>query len=239
MGIGANRPLECAGKHAAAQSVITHVPNAAGRCVGRPPALAHCKRRDKILKAACTVLSAHGYHAASMDKVAHESGMSKKTLYQIFPSKQGLFEALLDERLFRAANAGNFVDGTLEEQLSSRLIEVAKVILRDDQISLMRAIISDVSRSDDMRQILNNMLELSREHSAILIWMAEQAKSGAIVVDDAFEATRYIFGMTVGEMMLKSLLGCSLNHGPEQRDAFIRKAVRIFLRGLAANAAEA
>ena len=58
-------------------------------------------RREKIMSAATRSVVKYGYQATSMDRVAHGSGMSKKTVYRMFSSKQELFETLLQEKLLR------------------------------------------------------------------------------------------------------------------------------------------
>jgi AcrR family transcriptional regulator len=53
--------------------------------------------RRRILAATRTALFAHGYSALTMDDLATELGMSKKTLYQHFSAKEELVGAALDE----------------------------------------------------------------------------------------------------------------------------------------------
>jgi len=51
----------------------------------------------RILDAARARLFASGYSALTMDELAHELGMSKKTLYVHFPSKDAIITAIIDE----------------------------------------------------------------------------------------------------------------------------------------------
>jgi AcrR family transcriptional regulator len=50
----------------------------------------------RILAAARQHLFAYGYHALTMDDLAHELGMSKKTLYQRFPGKDAIISRVID-----------------------------------------------------------------------------------------------------------------------------------------------
>lgn len=52
-------------------------------------------RRVQLLGAARDVFAAQGYHAAAMDDIAERAGISKPVLYQHFPSKLELYQALL------------------------------------------------------------------------------------------------------------------------------------------------
>ena len=63
---------------------------------GRSPRLSRPARRKQLLEAARQVFVAHGYHAAAMDDIAEQAGVSKPVLYQHFPGKLELYLALLD-----------------------------------------------------------------------------------------------------------------------------------------------
>ena len=51
--------------------------------------------RDKILEAALVMVGAHGLSALSMDELATRAGVSRATLYRLFPGKPVLFTSLL------------------------------------------------------------------------------------------------------------------------------------------------
>src|SRR5271165_4503579 len=51
-------------------------------------------RRERILEAAERAFVAHGFHAATMQHVAEEAGMSAGNLYRYFPSKESIVEQL-------------------------------------------------------------------------------------------------------------------------------------------------
>jgi len=52
-------------------------------------------RRAQLLVAARDVFAEQGYHAAAMDDIAERAGVSKPVLYQHFPGKLELYQALL------------------------------------------------------------------------------------------------------------------------------------------------
>ena len=59
---------------------------------GRRPADA--ERRERILEGAERAFVRHGFHAATMQDVADELGMSAGNLYRYFPSKEAIVEGL-------------------------------------------------------------------------------------------------------------------------------------------------
>jgi AcrR family transcriptional regulator len=85
-------------------------------------------RRDHIAAAAERAFVRHGFHAATMNQVAEEAGMSAGNLYRYFPSKEALVEGIcmLDQRergaAFHALAASGDVLGTLEAMLRDNLL---------------------------------------------------------------------------------------------------------------------
>lgn len=69
--------------------------HATGTRVQRMP---RAQRRAQLLRAALTVFVSKGYHAAAMEDIADEAGVSKPVLYQHFPGKLDLYLALLDDQ---------------------------------------------------------------------------------------------------------------------------------------------
>lgn len=63
---------------------------------GRSARMPKEQRREHVLNAAREVFVATGYHAAGMDDIAEQAGVSKPVLYQHFPGKLDLYLALLD-----------------------------------------------------------------------------------------------------------------------------------------------
>jgi AcrR family transcriptional regulator len=60
--------------------------------------------RQRIVAAARRHFFAHGFRSVTMDDLAGDIGMSKKTLYAHFPSKNALLEAMLHDK-FRSLEA--------------------------------------------------------------------------------------------------------------------------------------
>ena len=77
--------------------------------VQRGARLSRSARRAQLLVAARDVFAAQGYHAAAMDDIAEKAGVSKPVLYQHFPGKLELYQALLttyaDELVARVQQA--------------------------------------------------------------------------------------------------------------------------------------
>ncbi len=87
------------------------------------------RRVCSLLDAAESVIAEHGYEAATMTEIAGRAGASIGSLYQFFPSKQAIVQAL--RARYRAEFAerwqpvGRDADRLNLEQFTGRLIDVA------------------------------------------------------------------------------------------------------------------
>lgn len=59
--------------------------------------------RRRLLDAAMDVFARDGYHAATLDDIAAEAGLTKGAIYSNFTGKRDLFLALLEEQVTRRA----------------------------------------------------------------------------------------------------------------------------------------
>lgn len=71
------------------------------------------QKRNAILAAASSIFLEQGYERTSMSEVAKRAGGSKATLYNYYPSKESLFEAVI------RAYSTNFLTGAAEELISA------------------------------------------------------------------------------------------------------------------------
>lgn len=193
--------------------------------------MAECERREKILSAAGEVLRTHGYQAASMDKVAQCSGMSKRTLYQLFPSKQELFHALIGARLFRLSLSVRENAGTPTEELIALLSDMAAHLTRPDTVELIRAIIASAPEAEDIRHIMSTLTQCG-ETNILKAWLQKYCCDRGLCHENTEEKSRQLFGMTVGDLMLDALI--SRNLEPDAVRSFITSGARLFLAALEA-----
>ena len=71
--------------------------------------------RDRIIDGARQHFFAHGFRGVTMDDLADELAMSKKTLYAHFPSKTALLEAVIGDKLSRVgADLDRVMSGAVE-----------------------------------------------------------------------------------------------------------------------------
>lgn len=106
--------------------------------------------REKVLEAALVMIGAQGLSALSMDELAARAGVSRATLYRLFPGKPALFTSVIKaysplEQVSRLATA-------MKDEPPERLMpEIARTVYRtvygsgEPRIGLLRAVLFEVS----------------------------------------------------------------------------------------------
>jgi len=118
---------------------------------GRPQTLLTNERRARILEAAGSLFTQQGYGETNMAQIAQYCGMSKRTLYTLFESKDALFAALICDVGFVQHDPHVGRQGqSPTEALFDALMHTAEWVLSPRQIGLMRLIISESSISPDL-----------------------------------------------------------------------------------------
>src|SRR6476620_2706926 len=87
------------------------------------------RKRAAILDAAMAEFRQAGYAATSMDKVAASAGVSKRTVYNHFPSKEALFAQIL-EQLWQRSIEGLDLAYDKHRSLRAQLLELLQQKLR-------------------------------------------------------------------------------------------------------------
>lgn len=86
---------------------------------GRPK-VPRAVRERQMLEVAERVFAERGFHAASVDAIAEEAGISKPMVYAYFGSKEGLYRGCMERartRLFHAIGDAADTDAAPDEQL--------------------------------------------------------------------------------------------------------------------------
>jgi AcrR family transcriptional regulator len=106
--------------------------------------------RQRILEAALDMVGVGGLTALSMDDLANRSGVSRATLYRLFPGKPALFASLL--RTYSPLEPVSRVVESMRDQPPEHVMpEIARAVFRTvygpgaPRIGLLRAIFLEVS----------------------------------------------------------------------------------------------
>ncbi|MCR9276723.1 MAG: TetR/AcrR family transcriptional regulator [Pseudomonadaceae bacterium] len=109
------------------------------------------RSRRAIVEAAGRLIKRHGFDATTARQIANEAGVSYQTLYNYFPSKAQIVEALLTSDIEQTKVAGEVLVDTYAGDLNNSLGEYVKLQIdtvahRDRE--LWRQVTLDVLRHD-------------------------------------------------------------------------------------------
>jgi AcrR family transcriptional regulator len=191
-------------------------------------------RRSVILDAALQVFSLCGFRLATMDEVASRVGMSKKTIYSLFPSKLDLFLELLrrSRSRFGASGMACEPDLPLEDRLVSRLCLIADAAFSNEHLALMRLIIGESRQTPELAEAFSREM-LNPQPFGIPECLAEAELQGTHRFGEFANASEMLVGMSIGTAHFKTLV--SEANRPSAADIRLRiaEAVRLFLAGTA------
>ncbi|MBC8746611.1 MULTISPECIES: TetR/AcrR family transcriptional regulator [Paraburkholderia] len=150
----------------------------------RPPRLTD-RKRVAIVAAAIDEFLAAGYDATSMDRIAARANVSKRTVYNHFPSKEALFAAILHQ-LWDASHDGDAPCYRADQPLRAQLLDLLERKLRllhdESFLSLARvAIGAGIHSPDRARDMVARMGEREEDLTA---WVRAAAADGRIKTED-------------------------------------------------------
>jgi TetR/AcrR family transcriptional regulator, mexJK operon transcriptional repressor len=194
-------------------------------------------RRQAFLQAAMSVFLEKGYANATLDDVIARSGGSRQTLYSLFGGKQGLFEALITERvgkIFAPFIAEHVLDRTPDEVLTDVGVRYLETVMTPDLLGLHRLVVAE---GVFMKELAERFWEMGPAHTRALLadYFDQQNRRGILRLDNPEQAAQQFWGMLLGSFQLQCLLGLREAPGPEEIEAFVKSAVAWFLDGCRAN----
>ena len=203
---------------------------------GRPCQIAEPERRQLLLDAAEAIFVELGYSATSMDDIARRAGMSKKTLYRLFETKESLFAAVIAARrasLNPAIDQGDCPDvATAREILRRYLLRIAGFVLAPRQAALYRLVIAESQRAPEIAHAFHREGPV-KARAPLIDWLAVQKERGILRVADPASAASMLFSMVISEPQMRLLIGEIRAHDHATIEERVDRAVDLFLHGAA------
>ncbi|MEQ5838475.1 TetR family transcriptional regulator [Paraburkholderia acidicola] len=143
------------------------------------------RKRSAIIGAAIEEFLATGYDATSMDRIAARADVSKRTVYNHFPSKELLFAAILHQ-LWDASQKGDAPAYRADEPLRAQLLDLLNRKLRlltdESFLSLARVAIAAGIHSPDRARDM--VARLGEREEDLTVWIRAAAADGRLKTDD-------------------------------------------------------
>lgn len=157
------------------------------------------EKRQIILEGAVKVFIESGYDVSSMDKIAEVAGVSKRTVYNHFQSKESLFQAVVDDFLKQRDQQKPIEYSTtrsLEQQL--REFAEAELYLIDDPIRrglskfLTSIFIMDIEFGKKIRS------QVKPPHEGFIKWLNAAKEDAKLTFESAQLAAQIFYGLVEG-----------------------------------------
>ncbi len=193
-------------------------------------------KRAAIIDAAREEFLRCGFRDANMDVIAERAEVSKRTVYNHFPSKEELFgaiaRALLEE--FRQATQ---VPYDANRELRGQLLEFAQLdielLTSSTYISIFRLFLVESHSSPEMVERI--LPAEAKATNPLVDWIEAAAKAGRLNVPDTGIAAGELHSMLKGALFWPAVVGYARAPSRKEKTTIIESAVDTFLSRYAAN----
>lgn len=197
---------------------------------GRPKDL---EKRQAILDAAKRLFPRHGYDGISMDAIATEAGVSKRTVYSHFTDKDTLFaeavKAKCEEMLPHAVFELGPDAGPIREVLLTIARRFHCLVTSDEAVRLHRIMAAQAPDSPKLAKLFYEAgpRRTLAEFEALL---RHAHDAGALDVPDPVRSAEHFFCLIKGLNHLRVLIGCCEPLSAEATETHLRSVVDLFVR---------
>lgn len=157
------------------------------------------RKRAAIIEAAIDEFRAAGFDATSMDRIAARASVSKRTVYNHFPSKEALFAAIL-QQLWDASKAGDTpgyrADQPLRPQLIALLAQKLRLLNDEAFMSLARVAIAAGIHSPERARDM--VARIGEREEGLTVWIRTAATDGRLDTPDPAFAAQQLHGLVKG-----------------------------------------
>lgn len=189
-------------------------------------------KRQAVIDAAERIFLDQGYASASMDGIAAEAGVSKRTVYNHFASKQELFQAVvcrLYAGLHETQRRGLPLDRPPQEVLAEFANDLLLHLRRPQVQGLLHLIVSERPRFPELGLAFSaggkgTAFALLEEYFAAL------DRQGTLKVDDPWEATAVFLGALKESAYWPAMLGLPVVEDARAVDIAVSTVMKLYRR---------
>jgi TetR/AcrR family transcriptional regulator of autoinduction and epiphytic fitness len=163
-------------------------------------------KRQAILEGAVRVFTEQGFEAASMDAVAEAAGVSKRTVYNHFQSKEALFQTIVGDFLAEQADYRP-IEYAKEKPLADQLREFVQAelfLINDaDRRGLSKLLTATFLMDLEFGKAVHSQYE---PHKAFIDWLHSARDDGKICFQSAELAAEIFYGLVEGCLTWNALM---------------------------------
>lgn len=207
---------------------------ASGSKMTQAPRRVYSSKSDIVLTAAERVFLRLGFAATSMDEVAEEAGVSKRTVYSNFGSKEQLFAAVIRARCTSVKPHEKIFSQALElppmEGLKMLAISFLKEIFASEQLELYQTCVAAARSRPEVAAILLDgpIAETQQRFSDFL---TSHVEAGRMDLEDPNIAAAHLVALLKTNLHMKLMLGQPVRLGPKRIAQSADSSIRLFMNG--------
>jgi len=190
-------------------------------------------KRLAILRAASQLFIDHGYEAVSMDTIAKEAEVSKRTVYSHFENKENLFAALVRHvcHYFEKQIAlSSGIEGPPEEVLLRLGRHFMAMQQTPQSIAIFRMIVSAFGRFPEIAHIFYENGP-RKVHQLTADYLQKATDRGELDIEDCVMAAKQFIGMVKSPYYFEKLFMHDPQPSDDAIDKGVQQAVALFLHG--------
>ena len=186
-------------------------------------------KRLAILEASVDEFHTNGFAGASMDRIAERAKVSKRTVYNHFPSKEALFQVIIEDLAGKVelSYPAFCAETALDKQLFVVGKKFAEAISSDEVMKLARVVISRFIQDPELAK--STLDKQSKLTERVVGWMGEAKKSGALKVSDPAFAAAQFTGLIKSFVFWPQLIGSLAPLSTRDRNKVVKCTVEMFL----------
>lgn len=200
---------------------------------GRPTRRTAEKLRDHILDVATDLFMQQGYGLTTVEAVAQEARVSKRTLYFRFEDKAALFSAVVNriiDRLHPPADVPLIDDGTLDSNLTRLAHLMLQGALSAEGLALSRLIAAESAKFPELAAIAAEKGGRQEAIELVSSLLVRHRRTERITIGNPEFAAQQFLQMVITIPQRRALgLGEPMTDGDLQR--WVRDTVDLFLNG--------
>jgi TetR/AcrR family transcriptional regulator of autoinduction and epiphytic fitness len=164
------------------------------------PSLTHQRLTDRkrvaVVSAAIEEFLAAGFDATSMDRIAARANVSKRTVYNHFPSKEALFAEIL-RQLWDASHSGEAFAYRAAAPLREQLIELLmrKLRLMNDEAFVALARVAIAAGIHSPERARDMVARLGEREEDLTVWIRAAAADKRLQISDPVFAAHQLQGL--------------------------------------------
>ncbi len=201
---------------------------------GRPTREEAQERSRRLLDIAQRHFLADGYLATSLDDIAREASIAKKTLYAHYGSKTGLFTAIVDrirDTWISELRGIVLLSKSPEQVLQAVGLHLLDVGTRPDMIALYRLFLAEARRFPGLTRSNYDEHGAPRGMEPLLSYFRKAASEGTLKIDDVSLATEQFTSLVLAGIRERLLANAAQRPNVGERSRIVRQAVQLFLLG--------